>query len=186
MELQKQSFAQLGRKYGLIIAVVPILYNVVLLTLNLHLDYEYYGEGIGVSFERATIPLMPIVLCFALIRYKRDNGKTIKLSEAFKLWFNVFLVTCVVVVGYNIMFRTIVEPDFSTEFYRVNRDVIFQELIDCCDYSPEALANHEKTNGALSNTLSAFVLLNFVFGALTTLITGLLLRIGTRKPSTAS
>jgi len=90
------------------------------------------------------------------------------------------------VVGYNIMFRTIVEPDFSTEFYRVNRDVIFQELIDCCDYSPEALANHEKTNGALSNTLSAFVLLNFVFGALTTLITGLLLRIGTRKPSTAS
>lgn len=181
--IQQQSFNKLALRYGLFIALVPALYNSVLLMLNLHLDHNYYGEGIGVSFERATIPLMPIVLVFALLKYKKTNRKTMKLVEAFKLWVRIFLVTCVVVVGYNILVRMFVVPDFSAEFYEINRDEIFANLIDCCDYTPEELENHERTNGALSNTLSAFVFLNLVFGAITTLITGLIIR--KRKGKTA-
>lgn len=181
MTVLKQSLYKAAWKYGLTIAAIPTLFNIVLLLLGLHLDYQYYGEGIGVSYERATVPLMPAVLIFALIRFKRTNANSIKLSEAFKLWLRIYLVTCTIVVAYNVIFRTIIAPDFSNEFYEANRQEIFEGLIECCNYSQEALENHERTNGTLSNTISAFIFLNLIFGSVTTLVIGLILRKTGRK-----
>lgn len=163
-------------RYGLMISVIPVLYNTVLFILGLHLEYEYYGEGIGVAYERVTLIVMPVILIVALNGFKRNNSNSINLSQAFKQSLSILLVVCAVAIAYNMIFRTLAAPDFSTEFYEINRDAIFAELVECCDYSEEDLENHERTNGRLSNKLSAFVFTNFIFGMITTLITGLIIR----------
>ncbi len=173
---QKVAYYRFALSYGLIIAAIPTLYNIILLLFDLHLDYNYYGEGIGEAYSQARIFLLPAILFIAIYKYKKVNAGNLKLGEAIKLALWVILIASIVVVGYNIIFRLVIEPEFSAKFYDINREQIFKELTEALDYSEEQLENHEQTNGNLWNALSGSVIGNFVFGLICTLIIGLVLR----------
>lgn len=163
-------------KYGLIIAAIPILYNIVLLTQGLHLDYNYYGEGISAFYGETRIFILPIILFIAIYKYRKNNTGTLKLIEAIKLGLWIVLISSIAIITYNLIFRLLIEPDFSTKFYDINREQIFKELIECCDYSQADLENHERTNGSLWNSLFSNITLNFFFTLIFSLIIGLIMK----------
>ena len=184
MSTQSSPLNRYGLYAGLFLGLLPTLYHIGLYALSLHLDYRFYGEGIGIGYERANLPLLPLTMIYALIKFKKANGKILKLGQVFQLWIRVFVMSALVVIAYNLIFRMLVVPDFASDFYALNRDQIFNELIMCCDYSPEQLEQHEQTNGALWNKLSAYLLGSVVFGGLTSLIAGLFLRSRNQREST--
>lgn len=176
IESQKSPLYKYALIYGLIFAGIPTLYNIILSIFGLHLDYNYYGEGIGESYTQARIFLLPVILFIAIYKYRKVNTGTLKLKEAIKLGLWIALIGSIVIISYNLIFRLLIESDFSTKFYDINREQIFKELVESLDYSKADLENHERTNGNLWNSLSGAVIGNFVFTLICSLIIGLVLR----------
>ena len=168
--------------YGLIIALIPTIYNVILFVLGLHLDYNYYGEGIGESYTKSRLFLLPTILFVAIYRYQKQNKEDFKIIKYIKLGLWITLFASIGIAAYNIIFRLLIEPDFSTKFYDINRVQIFKDLVDGhlelgIDYDHEDLENHERNNGNLWIVLSANVVLDFVFTIVYTLLISLVMRI---------
>lgn len=181
MNSQKLSFYKFVLKYGLIIAAIPVLYNIILLIQSLHLDYDTYGEGIGAFYGETRIFILPIILFIAIYQYRKLNTETLKLLEAIKIGLWIVLVSSIVIIIYNLIFRLLIEPNFSTKFYDINRAQIFQELIECCDYSQADLENHERTNGSLWNSLTSSIALDLFFTLFFSLVIGLIMKKKAKK-----
>ena len=181
MELERQPLYKFALKYGLIFAAIPTLYNILIYIMGLHLDYNYYGERLGESYAKAREYLLPVLLFIAFYFYRKTHQGTLKLSEAMKLGLWILLVSSVVVIGYNLVFRLLIEPDFSSKFYTLNGAQIYDELVAGHlevgrDYTQEDMDNHVRTNGGLWNAISAYTILNLAFTFFFSLIFGLILR----------
>jgi len=163
-------------KYGLIIAGIPTIYHIALLFSGLHLDYHYYGEGIGIAYEKSRVSLIPAVLFIAFYFYRKNNSGIFKLIDAFILGLWIMLVNWSIVFIYTLIFRLIAVPDFTVQFYDINREKIFQELIDCCNYTSDALDSHERLNGNLWNSLLSGIFVDFIFALFYSLVFGVILR----------
>ena len=164
-----------GLIYGLIFASIPTLYNIILLLFGLHLDYDYYGENIGHSYEIARFSLLPIVLFVAVYNYKKNNGGFLKLGEVIKIGLWIALIGSIVIIIYNLIFRGLIAPDFAEKFYDLNRTQIFNELVEA-GYTEADLERHERTHRNLLNSLSSVLFLNFFFALIFSLIIGLIMR----------
>jgi len=181
MDLQKPSFYKFALKYGLILAAIPTIYNIALVIMGLHLDYNYYGERLGESYIKARLFLLPAILFIAIYQYRKSNTGTLKLLEAIKIGLWIVLIACIVIIGYNLIFRLLIEPDFSVKFYNINREHIFNILLEGHlevgrDYTQEDMNNHIRTNGSLWTALGVNIVLNLIFTLFYSLIIGLILR----------
>ncbi len=181
MDSERQPLYKFALKYGLIFAAIPTLYNILIYILGLHLDYNYYGERLGEAYAKARLYLLPVVLFIAFYYYRKTHQDTLKLSGAMKLGLWILLISSVVAIGYNLIFRLLLEPDFSSKFYELNRTQIYDELLEGHlevgrDYTQEDMDNHMRTNGGLWNALGAYIILNLVFTLFFSLIFGLILR----------
>jgi len=162
-------------------AAIPTIYNIVLVAMGLHLDYSYYGERLGESYVKARLYLLPAILFIAIYSYRKTNTGTLKLIEAITLGLWVILISSIVTIGYNLIFRLLIEPDFSTKFYDINKEQIFNYLVEGHleigrDYTQTDMDNHIRTNGSLWNALGVNVILNLVFTVFFSLIIGLILK----------
>lgn len=174
--ISKVSNYKFALKYGLILVLIPTLYNIILLSLGLHFDYDYYGEGIGAFYGETRVFILPVILFIAFYQYRKSNSGILKLIEAVKIGLWIVLFSSIIIISYNLIFRFLIEPDFTAKFYELNRGQIFQELIECCNYSQADLENHERTNGSLWNALFSNITLNLFFSLFFSLIIGLILK----------
>lgn len=185
-DIQMRSFSKFTLKYGLILAIIPTIYNVILVIMGLHLDYNYFGEGLGESYAKARLYLLPVLLFIAIFHYKKRFIVPISLKKVLKIGLWIFIISSVIIVAYNLIFRLIIEPDFSTKFYDINREIIFNYLLEAHqeigrDYTKADMDNHIVTNGSLWNMLFANLVLNFVFMLFFSLLFGLIFRIKKSK-----
>ena len=179
-----QPLYKYASKYGLILAAIPTIYNCILFVSGLHLDYSYYGEGLGESYAKARLYLLPLLLFMAIYHYKKMTTAPLTLKKAIYLGLWIFLTAAVLVIVYNLIFRLLVVPDFSVKFYEINSVQIYDYLLEAHqeldrDYTQTDMANHIRTNGSLWIALSAYLVLNLVFTLFFSLVFGLILR--TRK-----
>ncbi len=181
MESQKLKLYKFALKYGLILAAIPTIYNIVLVIMGLHLDYNYYGEGLGESYTKARLYLLPIILFIAIYSYRKLNAGHLKLIEAIKIGLWILLIGSIIVIGYNLIFRLLIVPDFSNQFYEINREQIFNILLEGHlelgrDYTQADMDSHIYTNGSLLIGLSVNIVLNLVFTLFFSLIIGLIMK----------
>jgi len=152
----------------------------------LHLDYDYYGEGLGESYSKTRLYLLPILLFVAIYRYKKVSEPPLTLKKILRLGLWVIAISSVLVIVYNLIFRFIIEPDWATKFYEINREQIYKILLEGHkeigrDYTLEDMDSHIVTNGSVWNMLFAHIVLNLVFSLFFSLIFGLILRIKKSK-----
>ncbi len=181
MESLEQPLYKFALKYGLILAAIPTIYNIGLVIMGLHLDYNYYGDGLGESYTKARSFLLPVILFIAIYIYKKSNSGTLRLKEALKIGLWIFLINTIVVIGYNLFFRFIIEPEFATKFYELNREQIYTILLEGHqeigrDYTQADMDIHVSRNGSVWNMLFANVVLNFVFMLFFSFVIGLILK----------
>lgn len=179
---------QFSIKYGLILAAIPTIYNIILVIMGLHLDYNYYGDGIGESYTKARAYLLPLLLFIAVYCYKKVSTQPLKLKTVLKLGLWIVVISSFVVIVYNLFFRFIIEPDFSSKFYEINREQIYNILLEGhqelgIDYTPEDMDDHIVTNGSVWNMLFVNLILNFVFALFFSLVFGLVLKTKKSKKS---
>ena len=181
MDLQRLPLYKFALKYGLILAAVPTIYNIVLVIMRLHLDYNYFGEGLGESYAKARTYLLPVLLFIAIYSYRKVNPGGLSLKKIISLGLWIFLIGTIVVIVYNLIFRLLIAPDFSAEFYEINREQIYNILLEGHqeigrDYSQEDMDTHVLRNGSLWNMLFANLALNFVFTLFFSLVFGFFMR----------
>ena len=181
MESERQPLYRFALKYGLIFAAIPTVYNILIYSMGLHLDYNYYGERLGEAYAKARLYLLPALLFTAFYFLRKTQQGRLKLSEALKLGLWILLISTFVVIGYNLIFRLVLEPDFSSKFYKLNSSQIYEELVVGHlevgrDYTQQDMDNHVRTNGGLWNAISAYVFLNLVFTLIFSLILGMILK----------
>ncbi|WP_394746909.1 DUF4199 domain-containing protein [Spongiimicrobium salis] len=178
---QSKSLYKFTWIYGLILGGLPTLYHMVIYGMGLHLDYGYYGERLGEAYTQARGYLLPLLLFIALYTYRKANENSLRLKEGMMIGLWIFLIGSIVVIGYNLVFRLLLEPDFSAEFYALNRGRIFNELLEGHlelgrDYTQEDMDNHVQTNGNLWISFSVNLVLNLLFTAFFSFVFGLLLK----------
>lgn len=181
MDLQKLPLLKFSILYGLILAAIPTIYNIILIIQELHLDYNYFGEGLGESYTKARTYLLPVILFIAIYQYKKISIPPLTLKKIIKLGFWIFAIGSIVIILYNIIFRFLIEPDFSTKFYEINRTQIYAILLEDhqelgVDYTQTDMDSHIKTNGNLWNMLFANLVLNFMFTLFFSFTIGLFMR----------
>ncbi|NAS29557.1 DUF4199 family protein [Flavobacteriaceae bacterium R38] len=181
MDLERLSLSRFALKYGLILAAIPTIYNIILIIMGLHLDYNYYGDGLGESYATARAYLLPIVLFISIYHYKKISTPPLTLKRIIRLGLWVFVASSALIIVYNLIFRFIIEPDFSTKFYEINREQIYNILLEGHqeigrDYTEADMDSHIVTNGSVWNMLFANLVLNFVFTLFFSVVFGLVMR----------
>ncbi len=182
------SLYKFSLKYGLILAIIPTIYNVILVIKGLHLDYDYYGEGIGESYYKARVYLLPVLLFIAILHYKKVSSPPLTLKKMLKLGLWFFTISSSLIVIYNLIFVFIIEPDFSNKFYEINREQIYNILLEGHqeigrEYTQADMDNHIITYSNLLNMLFVNLSLNLVFTIFFSLVFGFIIR---RKKVTTS
>ena len=181
MDFKKLPLLKFSIIYGLILAAIPTIYNIILVIQGLHLDYNYFGEGLGESYTKARIYLLPIILFIAIYKYKTVFVPPLTLKKSIQLGLWVFAIASIVIILYNIIFRFLIEPDFSAKFYEINRAQIYTILLEGhqelgIDYTHADMDSHIVTNGNVWNMIFANLVLNCVFTLFFSFIIGLFMK----------
>ncbi|MBW1295400.1 DUF4199 domain-containing protein [Aquimarina litoralis] len=181
MNTKLNSLFRFSIKYGLLLAAIPTIYNIVLVILGLHLDYNHYGDGLGESYSKARSYLLPVLLFIAIYIYRKGTIGALSLKRIVKLGLWIFLTASILIISYNLVFRFIIEPDWATKFYEINREEIYTILVEGHqetgrEYTQADMDTHVSRNGNLWNMLFANLVLNFVFTLFFSLVFGFFLR----------
>lgn len=170
------SIHQFALKHSLIVAIIPIIYSTILFLCDLLV--KYHGDELGMPLRIPVILFfMPIIISFAMYRYKKINNQRLNLQEALIIGLEISLVIVGSLVLYDVLFNHVLAPSYYHDYYETYGDQLFQELVSCCNYTQEQFQHHKEVRLHRSGLsyLGDFSLF-MVFGAIITLITGLVMR----------
>ena len=167
MESQKITTGKFGVNYGLVLGGIMILISIIMYATDMSLDgvqwpiYLYY-----VAF--------PVIILFAISKYKTLNGNYLSLGEAIKLGVVIALISALVYVAYILVFNYIIDPEFNDKMI-----VVAEAKIAESDASVETKEAQLKMIEMFSNpTVGSLVWIAFsmLFGLVYSLIGGLVMK----------
>jgi len=185
--MKKRASYQLILLYGFIVAGIPIVYNAILLVSGQLLEYR--GSALGrplVVF--AYLLFVPILISVAIYTYKKKNNGFLTLKEALILGAKISLLTVLLLVGYDLVFNTLLAPSFYEDYYGLHESRMLEEFME-----PRVRNNQENPLGEFEHIKNYRINKNwaslYVFdrswGAimwlLTSLIAGLLMKKSSKK-----
>jgi len=167
-----------ARNYAFLAAAIPILYNIALVLLNLL--PEYYGDDPGGAMKQRTlIFIIPLVVVWAIYKYRRLNQDRLQLKTALIIGLEIGLLTGIVLIVHHYLFNSILAPDFHLSYYEEYGEQVYEELKACCDYTSEQYEHHKRQRteyGAGGRGYLGDVVFATIIGGLFAMVAGLFLR----------
>jgi len=105
METQKISAGKFGVNYGIILGVIMVALSVI-------------SYVTGQALEGAQWPnliyyiIFPIVIMYAISKYKKHNANVLSLGSAIKLGVIIGVISALVFVVYFLLFQYVIDPEF--------------------------------------------------------------------------
>lgn len=167
MENQKSSATQIMLNYGLMLAIISILINVV--NYSFGDIYEPHWSIRAIGFI-----LMVAFITLGIKKFKESNGGLLKLGEAIKIGLGISLISGLVSVIYTYIFTSFLEPEFFTTMLQIQEQAWIEAGMD--DASMDAARSMtEKMMGP--GVTSAFIMIFSLFvGFIISLISGLIMK----------
>jgi len=169
MDTPTGSVKKIALNYGLILALASIVLSVIMYVMDVHIERPWWSTLIG-------LVVMIAILRAGLKAFKNDNGGFLSLGEALKVGLAISLISGIIVVIYNYIFATVIEPDliqqtlvYSQEQMIEQRPDMTQEQIDMAMSWTEKMMS-PAIMGAIGIIASLF------FGFIFSLIAGLIMK----------
>ena len=168
METEKMSTGKFGMNYGIILGVVMIAFSVI-------------GYVTGQTLEGAQWPqytyyiIFPVIIFYAISKYKSHNANTLTLGEAIKLGVIIAIISAIVYIIYGMIFNYIIDPDFMGQMKEVVRDKMLESPNLTEDQVDQQMVWVEKMMSPVIG--SAFwIAASALFGLIWSLIAGLVMK----------
>ena len=168
METKKGSVKKVAMQYGLILGFVSVLLSVVVYAMGQTYEQPWW-QGV-LSFV-----IMLSCIVYALKIFKADNSGFLSLGEALKVGLATALIAGIIGVIFNLLFTTVIEPDFSANLLEKARmDMIEQDTPE--EQMEMALSISEKMTSPV--VLAAMGIIgSLFFGFIISLIAGLIMKV---------
>lgn len=169
METEKISTGKFAMNYGIILGVVMIVLNVI-------------SYVTGQAMEGAQWPsvsyyiIFPIVIMYAISKYKKYNANVLTLGGAIKLGVVIGVISAIVYILYGLLFNFVIDPEFLPQLMEVTAEKMIEGNPDM----PQVQIDQSmKFMEAMFNPFigSAFwIAMSAIFGLIWSLIGGLVMK----------
>ncbi len=169
MENQEITPKQIMLNYGLLLGFASILISVALYAMGK--TYEPHWS-VGVFSTLITV----VAIITGIKKIKDLNGGFLSLSEALKTGLGIALISGMVLLVYNLIFVTFIEPEYFARMLEVQQQKTMEMYPNFSDEQLEAaLEMGKKMSGPMIN--SAIILIGSLFlGFIISLIGGLIMK----------
>ncbi len=169
METQPVSIPKLALNYGVLLALLSIVLQVISYVLDVHIDRPWW-----LSVSQLVISVGVVV--YGIKAFKIGNGGFLTLGQALKTGLAISLVAAIIGVIFNYFFMNYIDPDFVEKALEFSR----QQMIEG---NPNMTQEQVDTAMEMSAKfmsfwmISAFAILgSLFFGFIISLIAGLIMK----------
>lgn len=168
METQPTSIKKIALNYGVLLALISIILQVVSYVMDAHIDRPWW-----VSFVQLLISIAIIVL--GLRAFKMENGGFLSFFQAIKTGLAISVVAAIISVVFNYIFITYIDPDFIQKTLDFTREQM-QETPNLSEEQIE-MSMEMSTKFMTPWIMSAFsIIATLFFGFVISVLAGLALR----------
>lgn len=169
MDTQKASLKKIALNYGLLLGLASIALSVITYVMGVHLERPWWTSVLGIL-------IMVVFIVYGLKAFKQDNGGFLSLGEAIKVGLAISVIAGILGALYNVLFVTVIEPDFVTQMLEVTREQMIEQNPSMTEEQLEmGLSMSEKfmSPGIMSAMAIIFTLF---LGFIVSLIAGLIMK----------
>lgn len=114
MEENQPKPGKYALKFGLILGLVSIVFNVMLMSQGLHYEQTPPIQIIG-------IVILAVVALIGISQFRKANGGYLKLTDALKLGTGIAVVAGVVGLVYFFVMSNFIEPDYMDKVFEIGK-----------------------------------------------------------------
>ncbi|MDN3723768.1 DUF4199 domain-containing protein [Aequorivita sp. SDUM287046] len=169
MENQTTSIKKIALNYGVLLAMLSIVLQVISYVLDVHIDRPWW-----LSVVQLLISISVIV--YGIKAYKIANAGYLTLSQALKVGLAISLIAGIIAVVFNFIFMNYIEPDFVQKTLDFSREKMIE---DYPNMSQEQIENSLEISAKFMTPwiMSAFAIIaTLFFGFIISLFAGLVMK----------
>ena len=169
MENQQASIKKIALNYGVLLALLSIVLQVISYVLDVHIDRPWW-----LSVSQLVISVG--VLVYGIKLFKTENSGFLTVAQALKTGLAISLVAGVIAVVFNYFFVNYIDPDFIQKTLEFSR----QQMIE--DYPNMTEAQIESSMAISEKFMSVWImsaiaiLATLFFGFIISLIAGMIMK----------
>lgn len=169
MENQSASLKKIALTYGMLLALLSIVLQVIAYVLDAHIDRPWWLTVLQLAISIA-------VIVYGIKAYKAANGKFLTLGQALKTGLAISLIAGIIAVIFNYIFMNFIDPDFVQKTLDFSREQMIEK-------NPNMTQEQIDTAMGMSAKfmspwiMSAFALIaTLFFGFIISLVAGLIMK----------
>ena len=169
MENQQASIKKIALNYGVLLALLSIVLQVISYVLDVHIDRPWW-------LSVAQLVISVGVLVYGIKLFKTENSGFLTVAQALKTGLAISLVAGVIAVVFNYFFVNYIDPDFIQKTLEFSR----QQMIE--DYPNMTEAQIESSMAISEKFMSVWImsaiaiLATLFFGFIISLIAGMIMK----------
>lgn len=169
MDTQKASIKKIALNYGVLLALLSIVLQVISYVLDAHIDRPWW-------LTVAQLAISISVIVYGIKLFKTENAGFLTLGQALKTGVAISLVAGVIAVIFNYIFMNYIDPDFIQKAMEFSREQMIEQNPNM---SQEQLDNAMEISSKFMSPgiMSAFAIISTLFfGFLISLVAGLIMK----------
>ncbi|MRT17349.1 DUF4199 domain-containing protein [Vitellibacter sp. q18] len=169
METQTASVKKIALNYGVLLALLSIVLQVISYVLDVHIDRPWWLSVLQLAISIG-------VIVYGIKAYKTANAGYLTLGQALKAGLAISLVAGIIAVVFNYIFINFIDPDFVQKTLEFSREQMLEKNPDMPQEQIDmAMGMSEKFMSPL--IMSAFAMIaTLFFGFIISLFAGLAMK----------
>lgn len=169
METQSTSLKKIALNYGVLLALLSIVLQVISYVLDVHIDRPWWLTVLQLLISVS-------VIVYGIKAFKTENTGFLTLSQALKTGLAISLVAGIIAVVFNYIFMNFIDPDFIQKTLDFSRE---QMIENYPDMSQEQIESSLEISAKFMTPwiMSAFAIIaTLFFGFIISLFAGLVMK----------
>lgn len=169
MEHQQASIKKIALNYGVLLALLSIVLQVISYVLDAHIDRPWW-----LSVSQMLISVGIVVM--GLKAYRTENSGFLTLGQALKAGVAISLVAGIIAIIFNYIFMNYIDPDFVQKTLEFSKEQMIEQNPNMTQEQMD-MAMDMSARFVSPLWMSAFALLGTLFfGFIISLIAGLIMK----------
>lgn len=170
METQTASVKKIALSYGGMLGLITILLSVIVYVMDLTYEQPWWQGAIG-------FVAMIVCILLGIKTFKKENQGFLSLGEALKVGLAIALITGIIGVIFNLMFMTVIEPDFATNMLAATEDNLLEQNPNMTQEQIDMTMGITETMMSPAIISAMSIIMTLFFGFIISLITGLVMKV---------
>src|SRR5690554_6208240 len=169
MEYQQASIKKIALNYGVLLALLSIVLQVISYVLDAHIDRPWWLSVLQLLISVG-------IVAMGLKVYRTENSGFLTLGQALKVGVAISLIAGIIAIIFNYIFMNYIDPDFVQKTLEFSKEQMIEQNPNMTQEQMDmAMDMSERFMSPL--WMSAFALLGTLFfGFIISLIAGLIMK----------